>query len=136
MYYIRYRAICKKIASGHITGSKVPLILLPILSGTKAYVKDKTNRTRNTKLRQGNEMFKFELYMIVRDQISGFTGVILSRAEEATGCRVYGLQPQKLTKEGTPADWEWFDESRLVTTGKKIKSLTVIGGPSPLPPSE
>jgi len=79
-------------------------------------------------------MFKFELHAIVTDKVSGFTGVILGRTEYATGCCQYGLGPQKLTKEGKIFEWEWLDETRLIDTGKKLESLTVIGGPSPLPP--
>ncbi len=75
-------------------------------------------------------MFKFELHQIVKDKVSGFTGVILGRTEYATGCIQYGVAPQKLDKDGKVCDWLWFDESRLKETGKSISSLRSIGGPS------
>jgi len=80
-------------------------------------------------------MFKFELHAIVTDKVTGFAGVILARAEYATGCRQYAVQQQKLTKDGNVPDWLWWDETRLMDTGKRIKSLTGIGGPSSSPPT-
>jgi len=81
-------------------------------------------------------MFKFNLHQIVKDKVTGFIGVILGRSEYATGCRQYGVAPQKMTKDGKLPEWEWFDETRLELTGKTIASLTQLGGPSPRPPSK
>jgi len=80
-------------------------------------------------------MFTFELHEIVKDKVTGFAGVILGRTEYATGCNQYGVQPQKMTKEGKTPDWEWFDETRILATGNRIKSLQDIGGPCPVAPS-
>jgi len=82
------------------------------------------------------DTFKFELHQIVKDKVTGFRGVILARSQYATGCRQYGVAPQKMTKEEKPPEWEWFDETRLQYTGKQIASLTELGGPSPRPPSK
>jgi hypothetical protein len=87
------------------------------------------------KFLKGKYMFKFSLHAIVKDKVTGFTGVILGRTDYATGCLQYGVLSQKLAKDGKPSEWVWFDETRLILTGKKIQPLTKIGGPSPLAPS-
>ena len=79
-------------------------------------------------------MFKFDLHQIVKDHVTGFTGVILARSEYATGCIQYGVCSQKLNKDGSIRDWLWFDETRLISTGKRIKDLKAIGGPCPTAP--
>ncbi len=59
-------------------------------------------------------MFKHQLGQVVKDIVTGFTGVIMSRTEYLTGCRQYGVQTQRLNKEGALRQWEWFDEDRIV----------------------
>lgn len=67
-------------------------------------------------------MRKFRLGEILKDKITGFKGVAMARTEYFTGCTHYGLAAQKLGKSGTPEDWQWFDEIRLMRTKKgKIK---------------
>jgi hypothetical protein len=81
-------------------------------------------------------MFKFELGQVVKEKITGFTGVIMGRTDYITGCKQYGLLSQKLDKTtGKPLDWHWFDEERLVVAGKKISLVDSIGGPQPAAPS-
>jgi hypothetical protein len=82
---------------------------------------------------------KFQDGEIVKDIITGYTGVVVGYAEYFTGCKHYGLFNRRLTKEGKMKDdnWEWFDESRLVSTGKKItisKPVDEPSGPMPTPP--
>jgi hypothetical protein len=83
-------------------------------------------------------MFKFEMYEIVKDKVSGYSGVILGRTEYATGCRHYGLAARSVNKEGKVAEWEWFDESRLITDGGILPSFdknpTGSSGPCVNPP--
>ncbi len=62
--------------------------------------------------------FKFDLGEDVQDRVTGFEGIVMCRAEYTTGCRHYALCLRKVTKEGKPLEWEYFDESRLVSTGK------------------
>ena len=80
---------------------------------------------------------KFQDGEILGDIITGYTGVVVGYTEYFTGCRHYGLLNRHLTKEGKTRDWVWFDESRLVSTGKKI-TITIgkasEGGPAPTPP--
>lgn len=82
--------------------------------------------------------FKFNNGDILRDKVTGFTGVVMVCAAYATGCHHYGLLPQEL-REGRPAEWEWIDVSRL----EQVKPVAVnfnqdgnkTSGPSPKGPS-
>ena len=56
---------------------------------------------------------RFELGEVVKDNVTGFEGVVLARTEYFTGCNHYGLSSQTL-KDGKPLEWEWLDETRLV----------------------
>ena len=49
-------------------------------------------------------MFKFNLYDILKDNITGYQGVCLGRSDYFTGCRHYGLVAQKLNKDGKPQE--------------------------------
>lgn len=81
-------------------------------------------------------MFKFELGQVVKEVVTGFTGVIMSRTEYITGCKQYGLLSRELNKEtGRPSEWLWFDEERLVATAEKVSLADSIGGPQPTAPS-
>jgi len=64
--------------------------------------------------------FRFELGEVLKDKVTGFSGVVMVRAEYFTGCIHYGLCPQTL-KEGKSIDWEWIDESLLVKVEKAKK---------------
>jgi hypothetical protein len=74
-------------------------------------------------------MFKFELGEVVKDVVTGFSGVITGRCEYLTGCRQYSITSRTLQSGDTKSGW--FDEDRLVRTkGAKIKIKTVNpGGP-------
>lgn len=63
-------------------------------------------------------IFKYEIGDVLKDKVTGFRGMVLGRTEYATGCKHYGLCPQKLTKEGKAPEWEWYDEMRLTKVGK------------------
>lgn len=63
--------------------------------------------------------FKFGMGIILKDVITGFTGVVMARSQYYTGCTHYGLCPTKLTKDGKEPDWLWLDETRLVETKSK-----------------
>lgn len=55
---------------------------------------------------------KFELGIIARDIITGFTGRIVGRSDYMTGCNVYLLVPKSSDVSKRP-EGEWFDEDRL-----------------------
>jgi len=76
--------------------------------------------------------FKFALNTEVRDVVTGVEGIVMCRAEYATGCRHYGIQQRLVTSEGKIPHWEYFDESRLVVTGQ---TLATLKGPEAKDPS-
>ena len=68
--------------------------------------------------------FKFNLGDEVKTKITGFKGIIRGRTDYLTGCNHYGLQSEKLDKDGNPKKWQWFDEEELVLIkAEKIKPM-------------
>jgi hypothetical protein len=65
-------------------------------------------------------MFKFELGQEVKEKVTGYAGVVMSRSEYFTGCLHYGIQSRSLTPDGKTKDWEYFDESRLELIGNEF----------------
>lgn len=64
------------------------------------------------------------------DKFTRFTGVAMARTEYLYGCTSIGLLPLKLNEEkGTPSNWVWIDEQRLVED-----SPAKAGGLQPTPP--
>lgn len=55
-----------------------------------------------------------KLGSVVRDNLTGFTGVATGRAEYLYGCTRVLIEPKEL-KEGKPMDSVWFDEQRIET---------------------
>ena len=66
-------------------------------------------------------MFKFDLGAFVREQITGYEGVVVGRAQHLTGCNTYGLKSRKL-KDGIPIDTQWFDENQLALKEESMSS--------------
>ncbi len=66
--------------------------------------------------------FKYGLGSRLRDQVTLFEGIVVTRAEHLSGCDTYGLQPTEL-KDGAPQDIKWFDEPRLQIYGKGIGAV-------------
>ena len=56
--------------------------------------------------------FVYEFGDELKCKVSGFKGIVMVRAEYATGCTHYGLQSRAL-KDGQPQDWKWIDQSQL-----------------------
>lgn len=84
-------------------------------------------------------MFKFELGITLKDIVTGFKGIVMSRIEYLTGCNQYGICPKNLNKDGNPRDWQYFDEHRLqIVDAKPIKLANKIsekdGADGNLPP--
>lgn len=67
--------------------------------------------------------FRFELGEVLKDKVTGFKGVVRSRADYLTGCNRYALQPRQLKDDGKPREWTWFDEDELVSTKDKTVVL-------------
>lgn len=77
---------------------------------------------------------KVELGDVVKDKITGFVGVVISRTEWLNGCVRFMVQPEKL-KDGKPRDAETFDLQQLeVVKIAKVKPPEAHpGGPRPDP---
>ena len=78
----------------------------------------------------------------VKDQISGFTGVVTAKTEWLNGCIRYGVQSRELN-EGIPLKSQWFDEDDLVVLPgvdqvvlnaplTEGATLSPTGGPRPM----
>jgi hypothetical protein len=65
----------------------------------------------------------------VKDSMTGFEGVAVSRTEYLYGCVSVGVQPTGLTEKGKSQELEYFDEQRL-----SAASTAKTGGPGAVPP--
>lgn len=59
----------------------------------------------------------------VKDRITGFEGIAISKTEYLYGCMRVQVQPIKLGKVGEPQDTRVFDEPQL----EILKSAAVVG---------
>lgn len=72
--------------------------------------------------------FQFSLGDKVRDTITGFAGIVMSRSQWLNNCNTYGVQPAKLRHGGAPQDEHHFDENRLeALTEKVINESRLLG---------
>ena len=62
--------------------------------------------------------FKFELGVEGKSNISGYKGLLTSRAQHVNGCDRYWLVP-KVGKDGKMQDGYWFDEGEIIIISKK-----------------
>lgn len=58
------------------------------------------------------EHFRFQRGDYVRDIITGFSGIVVSRSDSITGCDQYCIQPTQLDG-GKMVDARWFDDQCL-----------------------
>ena len=63
-----------------------------------------------------------ELGSKVRDIVTGFTGIVTSRAEHLTTCRRYWVQPEA-DKDGKTPDGQWVDEPTLMVVKEPSKEI-------------
>ena len=83
---------------------------------------------------------KYDFGDLLKDNVTGFEGVVMVKALYSTGCLHYGLSPQKISiEQDTPKDpsWLWYDESRLSLSKKGVvkfqindDSYKAISGPA------
>ena len=80
--------------------------------------------------------FKFNLGDQLRDTITGFTGVCVSRSQWLSNCNTYGIKadgsisPRTLDEKGMPKDTQHFDEPMLeIVTPSVMKASRETGGP-------
>jgi len=65
----------------------------------------------------------------VKDSISGFSGIVIGRAEYLYGCVQILVQPESLQEDGDPMESRWMDEQRF-----DVRSKAKAGGPQNEPP--
>lgn len=73
---------------------------------------------------------------LVKDMITGFTGIASSRTEYLFGCVHIGITSNKMDKDGVPIGVLSFDEQRVVRIDKREvvvspDSTATSGGPVP-----
>jgi hypothetical protein len=73
---------------------------------------------------------------LVKDMITGFTGIATSRTEYLFGCVHIGITFTGLDKDGVPVGAVGFDEQRVVVIDKRDvvvspDSMAKSGGPVP-----
>lgn len=74
---------------------------------------------------------KFPLGALVKDRITGFTGIVMANVFWLNGCVRCSVQPQEL-KDGKPIDMEAFDEQQLdLVKAKTEPEKPKRGGPMP-----
>jgi hypothetical protein len=78
-------------------------------------------------------MIMIRLGNIVKDSITGFTGMAVGRTEWLYGCTRIAVESTEL-KDGKPVGAEWFDEQRIevvVASVPKVSadSAATTGGP-------
>ncbi len=74
---------------------------------------------------------------VVKDNITGFTGVAVCQLVYVWGCIQYGVQPTECKKDGELPDTMYLDEDRLevVTKAKdRGKKTKTTGGVYDTPP--
>jgi hypothetical protein len=81
---------------------------------------------------------RIQLGDIVRDRISGYTGIATGRTEYLHGCERIAVQPMVTKGDGTVHDPAWFDAPQLeVTETRGYDALRFVlpqpGGPRPDP---
>jgi hypothetical protein len=77
----------------------------------------------------------FNFHDEVKDTITGFKGVVVSIFKYINGCVRIEVQPEKLGKDGKPAESFIFDSDQLalVKAAKRV-AVAPSGGPRPNPP--
>lgn len=81
--------------------------------------------------------FKFKLGQRVKDKITSFEGIIISRSQWLNSCNTYGIQSETLN-EGKPVDRQYFDAPQLefVSDKKQVHNPEQeTGGPATAPKS-
>lgn len=73
---------------------------------------------------------------LVKDMVTGFTGIATSHTEYLYGCVHIGITSRGLDKEGIPIGALNFDEQRVILVEKRDPvvspdSIATSGGPAP-----
>jgi hypothetical protein len=57
---------------------------------------------------------------LVKDRITGFSGIAVAKTTWINGCVRWTVQPTKLTKEGAQRPTECFDHEQMVVVRKAV----------------
>lgn len=71
----------------------------------------------------------------VKDEITGFEGIVTGACHYISGCDQYLLQP-KVKEDGTKVDGCWFDVDRLVVLEEQVferRPVVAVGFDAPAP---
>ena len=63
----------------------------------------------------------------VKDRITGYTGIVNTKSEYLNGCRRFGVQSEKVDKDGRVPDSIYFDEPDLTVIKKGVHAIIPIG---------
>jgi len=72
------------------------------------------------KIEQPEDMREVPLGTLMRDKITGWTGIAIGKIIFLNGCVQYSLKPQKLDKDGKTMDAPSFDCQQLEVIGEGI----------------
>ena len=75
---------------------------------------------------------------LVKDQVTGYTGVVVARTEYLNGCVRLLIQPQKLDKDGKSREPEAYDIEQCVLVKDAVvkrPEKEPTGGPRPAVPA-
>lgn len=56
---------------------------------------------------------------LVKDKVTGFSGIVTGKAEYLTGCAQYLISP-KCAENGAMVEGHWYDEGRIEIVGEGI----------------
>jgi hypothetical protein len=70
----------------------------------------------------------------VKDEITGFTGIVVGMTSWLNGCDTVGIRSREL-KDGIPTEVQWFDDNQIKVVKKGAVKLDTSdpGGPQPNP---
>lgn len=66
-----------------------------------------------------------EFGKVVKDQITGFSGIVTGKCSYITGCDQHLVQP-KVSSDGDFKEARWFDEGRLIVVSDGINQADVL----------
>lgn len=90
---------------------------------------------RTTNYQKGRRMsFVFHRGEYIRDQVTGFAGIVIGRCDYLTGCNTYLLQPASIGSDGKRPEAEWFDEMRLEYDPNHLGKKITLYRPNEQPP--
>ena len=69
-----------------------------------------------------NRNSMIELGSIVKDSVTGFQGLAVSRYDHLFGVPEIKILPQRLEDNGKPAEAIWFEESRVVEVRVNVET--------------